>query len=97
LLVVPLAVDLLALPVLRLLDARLFLPGHFAVGERLVLQLLHPRLAFFEARRFLLGELARLLAFLDTVFLALLPLVDAPGAVGLRGRGKREDCYRGID
>src|SRR5439155_20426040 len=90
LLVVPLAVDLLALAVLRLLDAGALLLGHLAVGGGALFHLLHPRLAFLQPRRLLLGELTLLLSLLDAPLLVGLALVDARGTLGLRQGTERD-------
>src|SRR5689334_19225284 len=93
LLVVLLALDLLALLVLRVLDASALLLGHLAVGHGLVFHFLHVRLALLELFRFLLIQLAGLLALLDAFFLVGLALVDPLGGGrigGLRGSKTRQ-------
>ena len=87
LLVVPLVVDSLALLVLCLLNAPLFIFGHFTILSGLFLQVLHVFLAFFEAPSFFLGYLAFFDAPFDTLVLLFLPLIDAR-------RGLRERVYR---
>jgi hypothetical protein len=90
--VVLLAVDALALHVLGMLDAGLFLGRHLAVGGGLVLHVLHPLLALLHAGGLLLGQRAGLHALVDALLLVGLALVDARGG---RGLGQRRQGHGG--
>lgn len=69
LLIVLLAGDPAALPVLRTLDPRALPFRHRAVGECLVFHPLHPLLALFEPRSFRFGQLAGRDALIDPAVL----------------------------
>jgi uncharacterized membrane protein YgcG len=88
--VVLLSMDAPTLRFLCMVHARFFLLGHRAVGLDALFDVFHMGLAFFQPRRFALGQRAGLRALLDALLLVFLPLIDAR-RIGLRAGGQRQE------
>jgi hypothetical protein len=98
LLILPLIMDALALVVLRVLDALSLTLGDSTVSRGLVFQPVHVLLSSFEAASFFPGQLARLDASFDSLFLPFLSVVDARRGLPERVPRKDNGCgYEGCD